>query len=167
MAAGGDFLFNRSRGSAHEMYRIVNDNTLANAALKLIVLADDGGLEDDEILRDYDTLFAILAASNDEPLQAQYNRKTLDDTVLAAATVDDTLDKVTLLYPTQTWTAVVAGDSWGKLLTCIDYDTTSGDDNNIIPITAQAMLVNGVSIVPSGVDIQWSVPSGFYISEAL
>ena len=147
------------------MYRIVNDNVLANSALKLVVLAASG-LETDDTLRDYDTLAAILAASNNEPTQAQYNRKTLTDTELAAPTVDDTLNLVRLVYPDQSWTSVVSGDSWAKLLTCIDYDTTSGTDSDIVPITAQDMLVNGAYIIPAGTNIQWSVPNGFYLSSS-
>lgn len=160
-----DFLFNVARGRAHELHRIVNDNIIAASALKLVVLAGSG-LEDDEILRDYDTLGAILSAANNEPVQAQYGRKTLTDVELAAATIDDAAESVTLTYPAQTWTAVVAGDQWAKLLTCIDFDTGAGADTDIIPITAHDMLVNGQFIVPSGVDIQWSVPSGYYVSTA-
>ena len=160
-----DFIFNTSRGRAHEQYRIVNDNVLTNSALILVVLAASG-LETDDVLRDYDDLAAILAASNNEPGQAQYARKTLTDTELAAATIDDTNNLVRLTYPDQTWTSVVAGDSWAKLLTCIDYDTTTGTDANIVPITAQDMLVNGAYIVPAGTNIQWSVPNGFYLSSS-
>lgn len=163
----GDFLFNVARGRAHELHRIVDSNVIAASALKLVVLTSTGGgLEDDEILRDYDTLGALLAASNNEPTNSGYARKTLDDTVLSAATIDDINDQVTLTYPTQTWTAVAAGDTWAKLLTCIDFDTAAGTDTDIIPITAQDMLVNGAIVVPSGVDIQWQVPGGYYVSQA-
>ena len=163
----GDFLFNVARGRAHEIHRIVDSNVIAAAALKLVVLTSTGGgLEDDEILRDYDNLGALLAASNNEPTNTNYARKTLDDTVISAATIDDAGDSVTLTYPTQTWTAVGAGDTWAKILTCIDYDTAAGTDTDIIPITAHDMLINGAYVVPSGVDIQWQVPSGYYVSEA-
>lgn len=158
-----DFVFNIAKGRAHEIHRIVNDNVLTNSALKLVVLRESG-LEPDDTLRDYDTLAAILASTNDEPGQAQYNRKTLDDTVLDPATVDDVNNLVRLLYPTQTWTSVVAGDSWAKILTCIDYDTTAGSDSDIVPIVAQDMKVNGAYIIPAGVNIQWAVPNGYYVS---
>ena len=65
------------------------------------------------------------AAANNEPGCAQYARKVLTDTELAAPTTDDTNNLVRLTYPDQTWASVVAGDSWAKLLTCNDYDTTT------------------------------------------
>jgi hypothetical protein len=58
----------------------------------------------------------------------------------------------------------VAGDSWAKILTCYDADTAAGTDADIIPIVAQDMLINGSVIIPSGVNIQWSVPNGYYVS---
>jgi hypothetical protein len=160
-----DFLFNISRGRAHEMHRIIDSNVLANSALVIAVIAAVG-LESDDVLRDYDTLAAILAASNNEPTQAQYNRKVLTDADIAAATVDDTNNLVRLTYPSQTWTSVVAGDTWAKVLTCIDYDTTTGTDTDIVPITAQDMLINGAYVIPAGVNIQWTIPNGYYLSSS-
>ena len=83
----------------------------------------------------------------------------LTDTEFAAPTTDDTNNLVRLTYPDQTWASVVAGDSWAKLLTCTDYDTTTGTDTDTVLITAQDMLVNGAYVVPSGVNIR-AVPSG-------
>ncbi len=158
-----DFVFNISRGTAKEKHEIVNNNVLANSAIIEVVLAG-AGLEPDDVLRDYDTLAAILAASNNEPTQAQYNRKTWTDADLSPATVDDTNNLVRLPGPTATWTSVVAGDSWAKVLWCIDYDTTAGGDSDIVPIVAQDMLINGSVIIPAGVTVQWSVPNGYYVS---
>jgi hypothetical protein len=158
-----DFVFNIGRGRAHELHRIVNDNVLANSAIIEVVLAL-AGLEVDDTLREYDTLAALLAASNNEPAQAQYNRKTWTDADLAPAVIDDALNTVRLPGPTATWTSVVAGDSWAKVLWCIDFDTTAGGDTDIIPIAAQDMLINGSVVIPAGVNIQWSVPNGYYFS---
>jgi len=158
-----DFVFTNMRGSAKEVHRIVDSNVLTNSALILVVIAE-AGLEADDVLMAYDDLASLLAASNNEPGQAQYNRKTLDDTALSAATVDDTNRLVRLTYPSQTWTSVVAGDSWAKILTCIDYDTTSGTDSSIVPIVAQDMKINGAYVIPAGVNIQWSIPDGYYVS---
>lgn len=160
-----DGLFNISRGRAVEYHERVRLNDPTNAALILVVLAA-AGLESDDVLRDYDTLGAILASTNAEPGQAQYGRKTLTDAVLTAPTIDDTNDKVSLTIPSQTWTSVVAGDSWAKVLTCIDLDTTAGTDANIIPIAFQDMLVNGAYVIPNGSNIQWAVPNGYYVSSA-
>lgn len=160
-----DFVFNIARGRAVEFHRRVDGNDPGNSALILVVLAL-AGLQSDDVLRDYDDLGALLAAANNEPGQAAYGRKVLTDADLAAPTIDDTLNLVRLTYPSQTWTSVAAGDSWAKILTCYDADTTAGTDADIIPITAQDMLLNGSPIIPAGTNIQWSVPNGYYVSSA-
>lgn len=160
-----DFVFNVARGRVYEAHRIVNDNVLANSAIIEVVLALSG-LEVDDTLREYDTLAAILAASNNEPAQAQYNRKTWTDADLSPAVIDDDLNSVRLPGPTASWTSVVAGDTWAKVLWCIDYDTTAGTDSDIVPLVAQDMFINGSPVIPAGTNIQWSVPSGYYYSGA-
>lgn len=159
------FVFNIARGKAAEYHTRVDGNDPANSALILVVLAETG-LESDDLLRDYDTLSAILAASTNEVTNTGYARKTLTDTNISAGTVDDTNDRVTLTFSTQTWTTVAAGDSWRKLLVCYDSDTTGGNDANIVPITAHDMLISGAAIVPSGADILWNPGAGYYRSSA-
>ena len=160
-----DFVFNIAKGRAHEMHRIVNDNVLANSALIAVVLAE-AGLESDDVLRDYDTLAAVLAAANNEPGQAAYNRKTWTDADIVAATIDDTNNLVRLLHPTASWTTPAAGDNWAKFLICMDYDTTAGSDSDIVPIVAQDMKIAGQIIIPAGTNITWSNPNGYYVVSA-
>jgi hypothetical protein len=159
------FVFNISRGKAAEYHARVDGNDPANSALILVVLRA-AALESDALLRDYDTLSAILAGASDEATNTNYARKTLTDADISAGTVDDTNDRVTLTYATQTWTSVAAGDSWAKLLVCYDSDTTAGTDANIVPVTAHDMLISGAAVIPSGANIVWSVPSGYYVSSA-
>lgn len=161
----GQFVFNIARGKAAEYHARVDGNDPANSALILVVLRE-AGLESDALLRDYDTLAAILAGASDEATNTGYARKVLTDTDIAAGTVDDTNDRVTLTYATQTWTSVAAGDSWRKLLVCYDADTTAGTDANIVPVTAHDMLINGAAIVPSGANIVWNPGDGYYRSSA-
>lgn len=156
-----DFTFTVSRGTAHEKHNIVNNNVLANSALIAVVLASSG-LESDDVLREYATLADILAGSNNEPTQAQYNRKTWTDADLDPAEVG--FNYVRLFNPTASWTSVVAGNNWAKFLICMDYDTTAGGDANIVPIVAQDMLINGSVIIPAGTNVQWSNPNGYYFS---
>lgn len=157
------FTFNISKGRTHEFHRRVDNNDPANSALILVVLRSTG-LEADSVLRDYDTLAAILAAANDEPTNAGYARKTLTDADLAAATIDDTNDRVILPFPTQTYVAVAAGDAWRKLILCYDDDTTAGTDANIVPVTAYDLLINGAAIQPSGVNVVISGSNGWMIA---
>jgi hypothetical protein len=163
----GQGLFNCSRGRAVELHRRVNDNDPANSAIILVVLAE-AGLESDDVLRDYDTLAAILAASNNEVTNSGYSRIVLSDSGVGAPTIDDTADSVVLTHATQSFGGpnVAAGDSWRKLLYCYDADTTGGSDSDIIPITFHDMLLSGAAIIPAGAPILWSVPDGYYLSRA-
>jgi len=161
----GQFVFNIARGRGVEFHARVDGNDPTNSALILVVLRA-AAIESDDLLRDYDTLSAILAGASDEATNTNYARKTLTDTNISAATVDDANDRVTLTYSAQTWTSVAAGDSWAKLLVCYNSDTTSGTDANIVPVTAHDMLISGAYIVPSGANIIWDPGDGYYRSSA-
>lgn len=121
----------------------------------------ESGLESDDVLKDYDTLSALLAGASNEVTNTNYARKTLTDSDIAAASVDDTNDWALLPFPTQTFTSIAAGDAWRKLLVCYDSDTTGGTDANIVPVTAHDLLINGAAIVPSGANIVVSGANGY------
>lgn len=157
------FTFNIAKGRTQEFHRRVDNNDPTNAALIVVVLAL-AGLEADSVLKDYDTLAAILAASNNEPGNSGYARKTLTDTELTAATIDDALDRVVLPFPTQTYTTVAAGDAWRKLLVCYDSDTTTGGDSDIVPVSAHDLLISGSAIIPNGTNIVISGSNGYVIA---
>lgn len=154
----GDFVFNIAKGRVAEFYNRVDSNDPANSALVIVALKASG-IEADSVLRDYDTLSAILAAANDEATNTGYARKVLTDSDLSAFAADDTNDRVDLDIADQTWTAVEAtGGAWAKLLICYDSDTTGGDDTNIIPLTA-----HDFAVTPDGSDITAQIASaGFY-----
>lgn len=156
-----DVVFNIARGRIAELANRVNNNDPTNSALILVVLKSSG-LQSDDTLVDYDTLSAILAASNDEATNTNYARKTLTDASSIVVTVDDTNDRVKVDFPDQTWTAVgVTGGAWGALLVCYDNDTTGGTDANIVPLTK-----HDFTITPDGRDIDLVVSTnGFYIDE--
>ena len=142
-----DFVFNIAKGRVAEFYNRVDSNDPANSALVIAVLAT-AGLESDAVLKDFDTLSAVVAGTTNEVTNTGYARKVLTDTDLAALAVDDTNDRIDLDIPDQTWTAVAAGDGWSKLIVCYDSDTTGGTDANIIPLTAHDFVVT-----PDGSDI--------------
>lgn len=154
------FTFNVAKGRTVELHGRVDGNDPANSALILVVLADSG-LESDDILKDKDTLADVLSGTTNEVTNSGYARKTLTDADVAAATVDDANDWVTLALATQTFTSIAAGDSWSKLLVCYDADTTGGTDANIVPLTAHDLRINGAVIVPSGANIVVSASSGY------
>lgn len=157
------FVFNVAKGRTHEFHLRVDNNDPANSALIVVVLSATN-LETDSVLRDYDTLSALLAGASDEVTNTNYARKTLTDSSLSAPTIDDTNDRVVLPFPTQTWTAVASGTSWRKLLICYDSDTTTGTDANIIPVAAYDLLISNAPIIPTGADIVISGSDGWLIA---
>jgi len=158
----GAFVFNIAKGRSVELHNRVDGNDPTNAALILAVLAASG-LESDDVLRDYDTLSALLAGASNEVTNTNYARVTLSDAGVTAATVDDTNNWTVITFATQTFTSIAAGDSWSKLLVCYDSDTTGGTDANIVPVSAHDLRINGAVIVPSGANIVVNVPSTGYI----
>ncbi len=154
------FIFNVARGRIAELHSRVDGNDPANSALILVVLAA-AGLESDAVLKDKDDLAAVVAGTTNEVTNTGYVRKTLTDTDISPYTVDDTNDRITATFATQTFTTISAGDSWSKLLVCYDSDTTAGTDANIVPLSAHDLRINGAVIVPSGANIVVSLPNGY------
>lgn len=152
--------FNASLGREVELYNRVVSNDPANSALIMLVIAYSG-MEAESVLKDYDTVAAILAASNDEVTNGSYARKTLTDASLSAYTVDDTNDLILLTLPVQTFSSIAAGDTWGKIIVAYDDDTTSGTDANLIPITYADAKYHGSFIVPNGGNIVVDYSAGW------
>lgn len=159
------FSFNVAKGREVEFHARVDGNDPANSALIIVVLAS-AGLESDALLRDYDTLSALLAGASAEVTNTGYTRKTLTDADLTAYTVDDTSDSITLPLADQTFATISAGDAWRKLLICYDSDTTAGTDANIIPVKAFDVIspVTGAAVIPNGGDIIFGFSSGYHLA---
>lgn len=151
-----DFVFNIAKGRVAELYNRVDSNDPANSALIIVVIDANG--DTDATMKDRDTLSALLGGTANEVTNANYARKTLTDSDLAAFAPDDTNDRVDLDFADQTWTAVGAGDAWTDLLVCYDNDTTGGDDTNIIPLTC-----HDFAVTPDGSDITAQIATaGFF-----
>lgn len=159
----GNFTFNQAKGRTVELHNRVNDNDPANSALILLVLAEIG-LESDDVLKDYDTVAAVLAGASNEVTNTGYARITLADTALLAPTVDDATDIVTLTFAAQTTASITAGDSWRKLIIAYDNDTTAGTDANLVPMYGYDLLINSAAVVPVGAAIVISLPNGYAIA---
>jgi hypothetical protein len=156
-----DFTFNVSLGREVEYYQRVDGNDPATAALTGVVLRA-ALIESDTVLKDYDTLAAILAAANDEATNSGYVRQTWGDAQLSAYTVDDSNDRIQLFLPTPiTFSTIGSGDTWAKLLVC--YNPTAGADSTIIPVTAHDLLYQGSYVVPNGSNITITNTNGFTI----
>ena len=109
----------------------------ANDAL-IVVLLKSAGVEADDTLNNYDTLSALLAAANDEADFTNYARKTAANVTV---TVDDTNNRVDVDFDDLVYTNAggATNNTIAKLLVCVDLDTTSGTDANIIPLSHHDM----------------------------
>jgi hypothetical protein len=125
-----------------------------NDALVLVPL-ETTGLESDALLKDYDTLSALLAGASNE--QTTMGRKTLASVTV---TVDDTNDRVDVDCADVTWTAAT-GNAVSAVVVCYDPDTTTGTDADLIPLTKHDW-----SFTPAGADQTLQVPTtGFFRAE--
>lgn len=141
-----DVTFNIAKGRIVELYKRVKDNDPANAAF-IIVPIETTGIVSDAVMKDYDTLAALLAGASNE--QSTMGRKTLTEADLDALPApDDTNDWIELSLPAVTWTAA-SGNPISALIVCFDPDTTSGDDSTIVPCTKHdfAQTPSGANIV--------------------
>lgn len=143
-----DFVFNIAKGRVAELAALA----AANDAIVLIPI-ETTGLESDATLRDYDTVAALLAASNNE--QSTMGRKTLASVTV---TVDDSNDRVDVDAADVTWSAAT-GNAISKLITAFDLDTTGGTDANLVPLTAHDFVMT-----PDGSDIVATVANFFRAS---
>lgn len=155
--------FDVSLGREVEFWSRVDGNDPTNAAFVLMVLTSSG-LESDAVLRTYATFSSLLAATNDEVTNTGYSRIILDQTDIAAYTVNTTDHTITLPLADQTFPTISAGDNWRKLVVGYDSDTAGGTDANIVPVCHLDLLIDGVAVVPNGNDIFLSFPNGLLIS---
>jgi hypothetical protein len=146
------FGFDVALGREVEFWNRVNDSDPTNAVFVLAVLANSG-IETDAVLRTKTTFTDLVSGTTAEVTNSGYSRIVLDDTDIDAYTVDTTNHRITPDLDDQTFSSIVAGDSWRKLVLGYDSDSTGGTDANIIPVSAYDLLVNGVAVVPNGSDI--------------
>jgi len=138
------FVFNIGKGRVIELYSNVENNNPANCAIVLVVL-ETAGLEADAVLKDADSVAALVAGTTSE--QTVMGRKTLTDADLAALPApDDSNDRYDVSLPTTTWVAP-DGNPVSKLAVCYDPDTTAGTDADLIPLVLMDFVhdPNGVS----------------------
>lgn len=146
--AGIDFIFTVAVGKL----RYYSELPAADDSL-IYVLLKSTGLEADSTLRDYDTLAAILAASNDEADFSGYSRLTL---TAPTHTEDETNNWWNLDTPDLAFATAAAGNTCTKALVC--YKPASGSaDSAIIPLAAY-----NINLVTDGnpVDVRWNA-SGY------
>lgn len=148
-----DIVFNIAKGRVHQFCINVDSGSPANSRL-IAVPIETTGIEADATIRDYDTLSALLAASNNE--QTTMGRKTIaaaDVTI----TVDDTNERVDIDLADLTWTGAT-GNAISAIVICYDPDNTGGTDADLVPLTKHDFVVT-----PDGSDIVAQIAAaGFY-----
>lgn len=141
----GDIAFNISKAQVGYYAGL----PATNDALIAVVL-ESSGLEADSVLKDYDTLAAILAASTNE--QTTMGRKTLSSVTV---TVDDANDRVDIAAADLSWTSAT-GNATGAIVICYDPDTTTGTDADLIPLSKQDFVAT-----PSGGTLAFALSTAF------
>ena len=143
-----NFVFNIAKGKAGQYFQNVEDNSPSGCRI-VVVPIEASGVEADDVLNNYDTLAALLAASNNE--QATMGRKNVTASGLTL-TVDDTGNLFKVEMADQTWTAAT-GNAISDLVLCYD-PTGSSADSALIPLTC-----HDFSATPNGGDITADVGS--------
>lgn len=143
-----DFVFNIAKGRINELHNQINANNPANSALVVVLLKV---AEADAGLQDRDDLAAILANGSTEADFTNYARKVFDDAQINDSVVDDTGNRREADIPDPVWNGAggAVNNNLVKLLICYDGDTTSGNDSNIVPLTAHDFVIttNGSDLV--------------------
>lgn len=136
------FTFNIAKGKVGTYAAL----TSGSDALVLVFL-EATGLESDAVLKDYDTLAAVLGGGSVE--QTDIGRVTLGNVTF---TVDDPTDEArvdcddfTLIGPT--------GDPVGAAIVCYVPDTATSTDAEIVPLWK-----HDTAFTPAGADIPVLVP---------
>jgi Na+/serine symporter len=143
--SGLNFTFNIALGKIAEYAARVNANDPTNSAL--IIVPVDVGAIGDAVLKDVDTLAAVVSAGVTIREVTGWTRKELNQGSSITITVTDGSDVVDVDFPDPVWTAVTAGVVTDLIL-CYDSDTTAGTDTNLIPLTKHTF-----PITPDGSDV--------------
>jgi hypothetical protein len=126
-----------------------------------VLLLSAAGLEPEDTLRDYLTVAALLASTNDEPTFTGYTRKTFPQPVqqVDTATNQLVLTSSAAAPIVLTWPAAPAGSVIGKVV--MYFDPAPGSSNDTQKIQLWGGTVNivtdgsqpTVTIPPSGIAI--------------
>jgi hypothetical protein len=131
----GNGVFNVAKGRAVELHNRVQGNDPATAGLMFRLLK---ATESDAVLKDYDTFADLLgAAGNVEADFTNYSGgKTIIDTDISIATLDDATDTYRCDIDDQTFTSAggTTDNTLVKVIICYAPDV-AGADSTFIPLT--------------------------------
>jgi len=150
-----DFAFNIAKGRAVELFNRVDSNDPAASALYLIPVQVSAVT--DATLKDLDDFAAIIAAGVTERSANGWNRKTLDDTVIAFGAPDDTNDRYPIDFADQTWTPTVGTDTVSDLIVC--YASVASPTNaQLLPVSQHDFVItpDGSLVTATVNDFYWA-----------
>lgn len=148
---------NIAKGRMNEFVNRVNDDDPSTSGF-VVVLLTDSGIESLATLRDYDTLAAILAASNTESALASYARLVLDEADVAAPTVDDGADEQTFDVTDFDFSTLEAGENIAASVISYAPDT-GGADSTFIPVH---ISIPTSAVATNGETFHWRTPDGLW-----
>jgi hypothetical protein len=153
-----NLVYNIALGRVAELYNRVDLNDPATATMVVAILATSG-LEADNTLRDKVTFADLVSGTTNEVTNTNYVRKIWTDTDIAAFAPDQSGDQVLLAVAVDpTWTSVLTGDGWSRLVICYDATSTGVTATAMIPLTHHDFVV-----VPDGSNITAQLAStGFF-----
>lgn len=149
-----DFVYDIAKGRAAAWADAINANSPDTGAGLVIELINTTAT--DTTLKRLATFAAVEADANTAELtsgtNANYARKTIDDTQGITITVDTTNDRVDVDCADQTWTALGAGTAITDLVFGFDTILGSGTDSAIKPVTQ-----HDFAVTPDGTDVTATV----------
>jgi hypothetical protein len=139
-------IFNNAVGRFVEFQRRVDGNDPANSAFVIVLLQL---AEDNDVLRDYNDLATLLAASGNTEADftngaTPYVRKVLTDGDVGPPTVDAANNRVDVDLPDQIYADAGGSvdNSLRKALVCYDPDAIASVDANIVPCALYDMFLS-------------------------
>lgn len=148
---------NIAKGRINEFARRVDGNDPATSGF-VVVLLTDVGLETLAVLRDYDTLAAILAGTNTESAVVTYARLVLTDAEVGAVVVDDAGDQQTFDVGDFDFGALEAGENIAASVISYAPDT-AGIDSTLIPCH---ISIPTSAVATNGEIFNWRTPNGLW-----
>lgn len=151
---------NIAKGRINEFARRVDEDDPATSGF-VVVLLTDAGLEALAVLRDYDTLAAILAATNTESAVASYARLVLTEADVATPVTDDGADTQSFDVADFDFGALEAGENIAASVISYAPDTT-GADSTMIPVHVS---IPASPVATNGETFHWRTPNGLWVAQ--
>lgn len=140
-------VFNVAKGRVNELHNRVEDDDPTQAVLVLVLLKE---AESDGALIDRNNLDDLLNQSGNEESEAPgYSRIIISGSGVVRTIIDDDANERRADLADQTFPSLGPGADIEKLLICFDFNSTTGNDTNVVPMTHHDFVtqLNGSDII--------------------